>query len=154
MTPTKEQLLEAIEHISFEMNRYLYTAKPICKLPEKYDQVVRESCLLHSRIIGDFFFGNPRKDDISISHYYDELISKDELRAEIEKSKSKWEDYKDRINKKLCHLTFSRNKANPMNMNEKDEINFDTLIRLFEDNLPQHFRKKWATGKLFSYNKA
>lgn len=150
MTPSKQQLIDAIEHVSFEMNRYLYTAHPI-PLPGRYREAVAESCLLHSRAVGEFFFEEEKNgDDIRISHYYDELISKDELEKEIEKSKTKWNSYKRRINKKLGHLTFSRINTSPINMQEKNEINFDVLIKLFESNLPVHFREQWKRGKSFS----
>jgi hypothetical protein len=151
MTPSKQQLIDTVEHISFEMNRYLYTAHPIVSLPGRYGEAVAESCLLHSRAIGEFFFEEEKnKDDVRISHYYDELISKKELQDEIEKSKSKWADYKKRINKKMGHLTFTRVNTVPMHMQEKNELNFDVLIELFERNLPMEFREKWELGKSFS----
>ncbi len=146
MVPDKQQLIDAVEHISFEMNRYLCTAHPT-SLPKPYGEAVREACLLHSRNIGEFFFDRATQDDIRISHYYDVLISKDELKDEIEKSKSKWADYKMRLNKKLGHLTFSRVNTMPINMQEKNVLNFDVLIKLFEKNLPIHFREKWERGK-------
>lgn len=144
---SNEQLVDAIEHISFEMNRYLRTARRI-PLTKPYGEAVDESCLLHSRNIGEFFFEHAKgDDDIRISHYYDTLISKKELEDEIQKSKSEWKDYKKRVNKKLGHLTFSRINEVPMNMQEKNKLNFDVLIQLFEKNLPGHFREKWERGK-------
>ena len=123
MEPTEEQLKEAVVHISFEMNRYLYTARPVFSLPGRYAEIVTESCLLHSRTIGEFFFGSPIKDDISISHYLEKLISNSKLKDEIEKSKSKWEDYKKhRLNKKLMHLTYAGVNESPTQMQEKDEM--------------------------------
>lgn len=145
----KQQLIDAIEHISFEMNRYLYTARPI-SLPGRYREIVAESCLLHSRNVGEFFFEAAKNDDIRIDHYYNELISKDQLKIEIDKSKSKWKGYKKQINKKLSHLTFSRVNSTPMNMQEKNDINFDYLIKLFKNNLPIEFIEKWNRGKSFS----
>src|SRR4051812_32642665 len=130
MNSTNQQLIDAIEHISFEMNRYLYAAQHN-KLRRVYRQIVAESCLLHSRNIGEFFFDKVSQDgDIRISHYYGELISKSELENEIEKIKSKWRDCKIRINKKLGHLTFSRIGERPMNMQEIKELNLDKLIKL------------------------
>lgn len=140
-----------MEHISFEMNRYLYTTKPI-RLPGRYNEIVAESCLLHSRNIGEFFFekANPRYDDIRFEHYHNELISTEELQTEINKLKSKWRSYKPRVNTKLSHLTFDRVNSKPMNVQEKNDLNFDTLIDLFEKNLPIDFRAKWDKGKSFS----
>jgi len=149
MIPTKQQLIDAMEHISFEMNRYLYTANPIV-LPGRYREIVSESCLLHSRNVGEFFFGKMSNHDIRVNHYYEELISKDELQAEINKSQLKWDDYKRRANKKLCHLTFSRLDSMPMHMQEKNDLNFEILINLFEKNLPIDFKEKWDLGKSFS----
>ena len=149
-TPTEQQLKDAIVDISFEMNRYIYTAYPI-RLPGRYNEVVAESCLLHSRTIGEFFFeAANKKDDIRITHYYDELISKDALQYEIEKSRSNWESYKTRTNKKLCHLTFARIDTAPMNMLEDKEVNFDVLIKLFEVNLPPEYLENWIKGKSYS----
>lgn len=150
MMPEKQQLIDAVEHVSFEMNRYLYTADPIPKLPGRYGEAVEESCLLHSRNIGEFFFEGGKNDDIRISHYYDELISVNELKDEIEKSKPQWAEYKKRLNKKLGHLTFKRVGSTPMSIQEKNELNFDVLIKLFENNLPIEFREKWKRGEGFS----
>lgn len=147
MNPTKQQLIDAMEHVSFEMNRYLYTAQ----LKSPYPQIVAESCFLHSRIVGEFFYGNKRmKDDIGIEHYYDLLISKDELEMVIDSYKSKWietKGYRERLNKKLCHLTFDRVGNQPMNTQEKDEFGFDILIQLFEKKLPKEFKQMWNKGK-------
>lgn len=110
MVPTREQLREGVRHISFEMNRYLCTANPL-SLQKPFREAILESCLLHSRIIGDFFFSEGRSDDIVITHYYDSLKSKKEVVEEIEKFKSLWyekEAFKNRLHKKLAHLTYAR----------------------------------------------
>lgn len=142
-----QELIDAMEHVSFEMNRYLYTAQ----LKGPYPQIVAESCFLHSRIVGEFFYGDKRmKDDIGIEHYYDLLTSKDELEVVINSYKSKWietKGYRERLNKKLCHLTFDRVGDQPMNTQEKDEFGFENLIRLFEKKLPEEFKQQWERGK-------
>lgn len=150
MVPNKQQLKVAIKDISFEMNRYLYAAQPNL-LTGRYPELVRESCLLHSRIIGEFFFvDGTSKDDIRILDYYNVLKSKDELENEIEKSRLKWKDYKERIDKKLCHLTLARINQTPMNMDEKEHLKFGRLIELFENNLPSDYKENWAAGKKYS----
>ncbi|MFN4248639.1 MAG: hypothetical protein ACK4EY_12995 [Flavipsychrobacter sp.] len=148
----KQQLIDAIEHVSFEMNRYLLTAYPDSDLVKgRYIEAVRESCLLHSRNIGEFFFDDIKyDDDIRVSHYYDELVSKDELEVEIKISRTNWNVYKKRIHKSLSHLTFKRGDDSRMNMQEKDEFNFDKLIDLFEKNLPIQFKEMWERGKNYS----
>lgn len=151
MNLTKQQLIDAMQHVSFEMNRYLFTARP-CTLPRPYPAIVGESCLLHSRNIGEFFFeGNPNNNDIRIEHYLEILTSKVELEKAIAKSKTRWQEiggYKYRINKKLSHLTFYRLKSEEgMNMQEKDDFNFNELIQLFENGLPDEFKQKWEDGK-------
>lgn len=144
---SKQELIDALEHVSFEMNRYLYTAH-FKSIGRPLDQIVAESCLLHSRNIGEFFFQKAtRDDDVTIDDYYNELILKDELQIEIDKWKPKWDNYKERINKKLSHLTFLRVNSLPMNMQEKNDLYFDILIKLFEKNLPTDFREKWNLGK-------
>ena len=149
--PNRQHLIEAMEHISFEMNRYIYTANAINTTPQQYKEAISESCLLHSRAIGEFFFEEIKNnDDIRISHYSSELTSKNELLAEIEKNKPKWAKYKRRLNKKLGHLTFSRINTSPMNMWEKNELNFEILIELFERSLPIDFKEKWDFGKSIS----
>lgn len=151
MTPTKQQLIDAIKDVSFEMNRYLYAANPVFPLPGRYRELVAESCLMHSRVIGEFFFeGKNKDDDIRVLDYYDILVSSKELKYEIEKYKPKWQSYKSRVNKKLGHLTFTRVNTTPMNMEEIKELNFDVLIRLFEDNLPIEFKDGWMKGKSYS----
>lgn len=61
--PDKQQLIDAVQHISFEMNRFLYTAHPISPLPGRYREVAAEACFLHSRTIGEFFFEQERMGD-------------------------------------------------------------------------------------------
>lgn len=143
MIPTKQQLIDAIKDVSFEMNRYLYASNPVFPLPGRYRELVDESCLMHSRVIGEFFFEGKNTDDIRVLHYYDILVSSEELKYEIEKSKPKWRSYKDRVNKKLGHLTFKRVNTTPMSMEEVKELNFDILIKLFEDNLPIVYKNNW-----------
>jgi hypothetical protein len=155
MTPDRQQLIDAIAHISFEMNRYLYTSRAI-SLPGRYGEIVAESCLLHSRNIGEFFFEkiNDRYDDIRIGHYCNELLSKGELENELNRASPNWKDYKTRVNKQLSHLTFARVNSSAINMQEKSDINFDILIKLFEDSLPIHFKENWHRGKSFSPQEA
>lgn len=49
MARNKQELIDAIEHISFEMNRYLYAAHPIFPLPGRYFEVVSELLLSGER---------------------------------------------------------------------------------------------------------
>lgn len=143
-------LIKAMQHISFEMNRYLFTARP-CSLPRPYPAIVAESCLLHSRNVGEFFFEPVSKkhpdSDIRLKHYYDVLTSKDELEKAIAMYKPKWGGYKDRINKKLSHLTSDRVDSAHMSTQEKDDFNFNELIQLFENGLPNEFKQSWELGK-------
>lgn len=132
------------------MNRYLYTVSPI-SLPGHYREIVAESCLLHTRNVGDFFFGKTYKDDITIDYYYSVLLSKEDFKLEIDKSKPKWKECKERINKKLSHLTFSRVNTAPMSMQEINDLRLDYLIELFKNNLPVEFHEKWNHGKSFSF---
>lgn len=154
MPPTEQELKDGIGHVSFEMNRYLYTANPKHQLPGRFAEIVMESCLLHLRNIGEFFFeGDKTEDDIRITHYFGKLISKNELENEIKKFESKWKGFKTRINKKVGHLTFSRLNTAPINMSEKNDIDFVNLINLFENNLPEEYKENWESGKSFSIDK-
>ncbi len=144
----KKVLINAMSHVSFEMNRYLLASRPI-NLPGHFNELVAESCLLHARNVGEFFFEDERHDDIRITHFIGELVSSDELVRLIEVNKPKWIIYKPLINKKLSHLTFSRIDSPPMGT--KNDLDLENLIALFEKNLPEEYRENWNKGKSFSF---
>ena len=64
-----------------------------------------EGFLLHARILRDFFVGEPRGDDVSARHFFDDES------AWVDKTKDLCpytRKKKTRIDKKLAHLTYSR----------------------------------------------
>lgn len=145
----KADLKDVTEHVSFEMNRLLYTFKPPT-LPGRYVEIVAESYMLHARNVGEFFFeGKKCKDDVRITDYFEYLTSTEELRMEIDKCAPLWMPLKTRINKKLQHLTFTRCKEGSMGVFELRELNFKDLIEFFRKNLPEEFQDKWKIGESF-----
>ncbi len=64
-----------------------------------------EDFLLHARILRDFFVGEPRNDDVSARHFFDDHS------AWVEEAKELCpytRENKTRIDKKLAHLTYTR----------------------------------------------
>ena len=137
------------KHLSFEINRFRVAASMWGK--PKYDRVsdamIRESCLIHSRLLLDFFY--PRNDpttskfqDVFVTDY---LPDKTQLSKEFQKllTKPSWlEDYRDQLDWRLAHLTMKRMdfEKNPAWQPEKQFEHLERLISEFISALPEKTR--------------
>jgi hypothetical protein len=109
--PTQNQLDEMLrKHLSFEINRFKLGAsmwnKP--KYGTVADAMIRESCLIHMRLLFDFF--HPRSTDPKKLRKYEDVFVTDYLpgfRKDL--GSPDWlQQYRDKLDWQLAHLTMKR----------------------------------------------
>lgn len=145
--PTQTQLDEMLrEHLGFEINRFRQTASMWGKLNcgGLVDAMIRESCLIHMRLLLDFFYPriDPKKsrfDDVFVIDY---LPDKTQLSASFQSLlvEPPWlQDYRDQLDWRLAHLTMRRmafKTAKRMWMPEQQFAHLESLISEFLIALP------------------
>jgi hypothetical protein len=149
--PTQSQLDAMLrKHLSFEINRFRTAAsmwgKP--KYGSVADAIIRESCLMHMRLLLDFFY--PRRDPMKKRKYEDVFVTdylpeKARLRKEFQDllAEPPWlQDYRNRLDWQLAHLTMKRIdfEKNPAWQPEKQFAHLELLIREFISALPEKTR--------------
>ena len=151
-TPPKQNRLDEMfrKHLSFEINRFRIAVSMWGK--PKYgivaDAMIRESCLIHMRLLLDFFY--PRIDPTKKSKFEDVFVTdylpeKTQLREEFQKllTKPSWlQDYRDQLDWRLAHLTMKRMgfEKNPAWQPEKQFKHLERLISEFISALPEKTR--------------
>jgi hypothetical protein len=148
--PTQSQLDEMLrKHLSFEINRFRVAASAWNK--RKYgnvvDAMIRESCLIHMRLLLDFFYPrvDPKKakfDDVFVTDY---LPEKAQLHKEFQNllAEPLWlQDYRNQLDWRLAHLTMKRIdfEKNPAWRPEKQFGHLERLICEFVSALPEKTR--------------
>ena len=149
--PTQSQLDQMLrKHLSFEINRFRVAAamwnKPKCG--RVVDAMIRESCLLHTRLLLDFFYPrtepteNRRYEDVFAVDY---LPVKTQLRKDFQDllAKPPWlRDFRNRLDWQLAHLTIKRIdcEKNPAWQPEKQFSHLELLISEFLSALPEKTR--------------
>jgi len=149
--PKQNQLDEMLrKHLSFEINRFRIAAsmwgKP--RYGKVADAMIRESCLIHMRLLLDFFY--PRIDPTKKSKFEDVFVTdylpdKTQLRKEFQNllAKPSWlQGYRDRLDWRLAHLTVKRMdfEKNPVWRPEKQFEHLERLISEFISALPEKTR--------------
>ena len=137
-------------HLSFEINRFRLAvslwSKP--KYDGLADAMIRESCLIHMRLLLDFFYPriNPKRqtkyEDIFVTDF---LPDKTQLRREFQTllAKPLWlQAYRDQLDWRLAHLTMKRLdfEKNPIWQPEKQFEHLEQLICEFISALPETTR--------------
>lgn len=88
---------KAIEHISFEFNRFIICYEIFNTSNGVFKQICAQSFLLHGRNIIEFFNnGKSYKDDIKVEHYDVKLVKSFKIDTKS-------------LNKRLLHLSYCRN---------------------------------------------
>jgi hypothetical protein len=138
------------KHLSFEINRFRVAASMWNK--RKYgnvvDAMIRESCLIHMRLLLDFFYPriDPRKkrkyDDVFATDF---LPEKTQLRKEFQAllAEPAWlQDYRNQLDWRLAHMTTKRISydKNPAWRPEEQFSHLGQLIREFLSALPEKTR--------------
>lgn len=96
--------------VRFEYLQFQWVAGEIekrwkCTFSEEEKSLFMEDFLLHARILREFFVGSPKKDDIIAAHFLDDPSKWESSRGS--RCKQLMAD-KERLDKKLAHLTYSR----------------------------------------------
>ena len=139
-------------HLSFEINRFRNGVAfwGQVKYGVLADAMIRESCLLHFRLILEFFYprGDPAKspfEDIFVSDY---LPDPSKLSAEFQKllEEPRWlQEYRDMLDWRLAHLTRQRFKFEEPShrvWNPREQFgHVDQLITEFLDSLDEPMRQ-------------
>jgi hypothetical protein len=149
--PTAEQLDEMFHiHLIFEFNRFRLAAS-MWTTPQFdgfVDAMIRESCLIHLRLLLDFFY--PRVDTTKKSKFEDifatdYLPDRAALPVELQEllTKPSWlQDYRNQLDWRLAHLTMKRMnfEKSPIWEPEKQFSHLEQLISEFIAALPAKTR--------------
>ena len=147
---TQNQLDEMLRvHLRFEIERFQMAASMWgrSKYGVEVDGMIRESCLIHMRLLLDFFYPrvDPRKrkyDDVFVTDY---LPEKTQLRKQFQEllAEPAWlRDYRDQLDWRLAHLTTKRidYNTNAAWRPQEQFRHLELLIREFKSALPERTR--------------
>lgn len=138
------------KHLSFEINRFRIGVsmwgKP--KYGPVADAMIRESCLIHMRLLLDFFYPridpakNSKFEDVFVTDYLPEKTQLHKEFQELLKEPSWLQDYRDQLDWRLAHLTMKRMdfEKNPAWQPEKQFKHLERLISEFITALPEETR--------------
>jgi hypothetical protein len=147
--PTPDQLKAMLrKHLSFEINRFRLAASfwGKCQHDRLVDAMIRESCLIHFRLLLDFFY--PRIDpqfskhnDIFVSDF---LPDPEAIRPEFREllKEPPWlKGYRDQLDWRLAHLTLNRFQFEGHRWEASQQFqHVERLISLFLADLPGDLR--------------
>jgi hypothetical protein len=149
--PTQAQLDEMFhEHLSFEINRFRLAVSMWGQQKHDglVDAMIRESCLVHMRLLLDFFYPridpkSSRFEDVFVSDY---LPNKSLLPKPLQEllTPPLWlQDYRDQLDWRLAHMTMKRmefkRKRRAWDPKEQFE-HLERLISWFIEALPDKTR--------------
>jgi len=104
--PKSEQI---VQRIKYEFDMFEWLADKIQSdwgnAPWPMKNLFVEGFLLHARILRDFFIADPKQDDVSARHFFEDPS---QWRAPSSSLCPYLKANKVRIDKKLAHLTYSR----------------------------------------------
>jgi hypothetical protein len=112
-------------HVFFEYHRFdLAASNPAFRRSDELGGLVREALLIHFRILLGFFYGSKQQqDDVIVSDYTSTWIP----------NVPTWlEEYKQRCNKLLAHLTYKR----------VGYVDSNDMVWVLDDKI-QHLRSEW-----------
>lgn len=137
------------KHLSFEINRFRLCASlwGTQKYGEPADAMIRESCLIHMRLLLDFFYprGDPKKSRHQDVYVTDYLPNRALLPAQLQKMlvPPDWlQRYRNELDWRLAHLTAERIKfeQRPAWSPEGQFAHLEGLIGEFLGALPTETR--------------
>jgi len=138
------------EHLSFEINRFRLAVSMWGRQNHGglVDAMIRESCLIHMRLLLDFFYPriSPKKskfEDVFVSDYLpDKTLLPKTLRRLL--TDPRWlQDYRDQLDWRLAHMTMKRmqfKKLRRMWEPQKQFAHLESLISEFIAALPDKTR--------------
>ena len=103
---------------------------------------ILECFLLHTRVLVDFLIKEPKGDDVSAKHYFEDEEEWTQLKC------PEHLDYQ-RLNKTLAHLTYKRSEYGPHNLWNITQIRreVESIWKSFWDKLPSE-RREWFESYL------
>jgi hypothetical protein len=148
--PTQNQLEDMPhKHISFEINRFRLASSAWGRpqYGSLADAMMRESCLIHFRLLLDFFYPRiePEKSPFQDVFVTDYLPDKTQLPQELQDLlvKPSWlQGYRDELDWRLAHMTMKRIRfdQSPAWRPEKQFNHLERLISGFLLALPDHMQ--------------
>ena len=155
--PTPGQLGAMLQkHLSFEINRFRLAASFWGKRRHDrlVDAMIRESCLIHLRLLLDFFYPrydpeSSRYEDVFVSDY---LPERDQMPPELHRllEKPPWlEDYRNQLDWRVAHLTLKRIgfERQPAWEPLEQFAHMEKLISLFLTALPPEMARLFDPGR-------
>jgi hypothetical protein len=136
-------------HLSFEINRFQMTAAlwGTSTYGGYADAMIRESCLIHLRLLLDFFYPradpmNSKYEDIFASDYLPSPGQRPQSLQDLLKEPVWLEEYRDQLDWRLAHLTLKRLQfeQNSPWTPKPQFAHMDRLIKEFLSALPDPMR--------------
>jgi hypothetical protein len=148
MSFDKAQLKKAVEHLAFDEYHFRCYAHLLRggRLRPTVEQAFIYSLLLHFRILLDFFYGKPEKDDVSVNHFRRCFR---EFETAFPSTLPKLDDadaLSKNLNKRLVHFTATRweKRAPSMKYYARYFGRIEKLIAAFQMALPEDVRQVFA----------
>lgn len=142
MSFTTEELAKAVSHLAFDSFHFQFYGRHLNdRSSPAAQQAVRYSLLLHFRVLWDFFYEPPIKDDCAVVHF--RVFP--EVKAALPEIKRPdgGETLSKSLNKRLVHMTATRWREPQPDMDFYaryfDGIN--ALIARFQQALPDELRE-------------
>ncbi len=151
---TEEDLKKAVIHLAFDVQHFrcyvtLHKNTELRQACPAASQAVAYSLLLHLRLLLDFFYGPPKKDDCWVGHF-GVLPGFSAAFSSRAASPTRHEAREISINlhKRLAHLTATRWQKSAPSMNYYQQYfdDMDKLIDKFEAALPGDVRRLFVTN--------
>ncbi len=145
--PTQPQLNEMLhEHLSFEINRFRLAVSRWGQQNDNglVDAMVRESCLIHMRLLLDFFYPridptNSKFEDVFVTDYLPDKTQLPEPLQKLLTAPSWLQDYRDQLDWRLAHMTMKRmefKKDRRVWEPQKQFVHLESLVSEFLAALP------------------
>ena len=143
-----DELKKAVEHLAFEMQHFrcyskIYKSSDLTRFSGAAHQAVLYALLLHLRLLIDFFYGEPKRDDCSVDHFNVLNGFEAAFPASIHLHSARNKQVSVDLNKLLAHMTATRWEKNrpPMDDYDKFILTISDLITRFEAALPEDVRQ-------------
>lgn len=154
-----EELREVSNHLHYEVAMLQSSARGLASgvfgWQNTAANALLEAFVFHLRVVVDFLYPRGRGlnvDDVLASDFFDSAIEWCKIRDQHigKKSRKVLEDARNRADKEMAHLTYSRLKVTPIEKNwyfVKIENEARTAIKVFIDNVPKEkLGSDWPEG--------
>jgi hypothetical protein len=143
-----DELKKAVEHLAFETQHFrcyrkLHHNGKLRAFSAAATQAVGYSLLLHLRVLIDFFYAAPEKDDCCVDHLNALPGFATSFPASLHVHTPKTREVSETLNKFLAHLTATRWEKPRQAWDYYDQFapTIENLVEKFETALPDDFKK-------------